>query len=139
MADGLVEFLRARLDEDERTAYAADDSLGKVNLDWVYRPEGELGGKVASARGADLIPDVLGGVGKHVAVHDPRRVLAEVDAKRQIVQAYEDAVAAFNDSGPALSSYDRLTGSVSSLRRTVEALARPYAGHPDYRADDWRP
>lgn len=136
--DELTDWLRTQFDEDERIARAADDSLGKMNLDWQYQPEDELGGKVVSTRGADLIYDVAAGLGGHVSEHDPRRVLREIDAKRRLVCSYEAWVAEFNSSGPAMVAYDRLTGSVSALRHAVELLALPYTNRPGYR-EEWRP
>jgi hypothetical protein len=136
--DDLVQWLRAQLDEDERIVRGADDSLGKMNLDWEYQPDDDLGGKVVSARGADLICDVTTGVGKHVAEYNPRRVLGEIDAKRRMLSSYETLVSEFNSSGPAMVAYDRLTGSVSALRHAVELLALPYVDRPGYR-EEWRP
>lgn len=56
----LVEFLRARLDEDEKAAKA-----------WL-----PFGNSDAADR-------------DHIARHDPARVLREVDAKRRLIQLYE--------------------------------------------------
>ena len=143
--DDLVQWLRAQLDEDERIARAAADVRGPV---WWY--EGYFG----DVDGQVLAGDVLDGgsaavrslamttrsdaEGEHVARHDPARVLGEIEATRGIVRAYEAAVAAFNDSGPAMANYDRLTGSVSSLRGSLELLATVYDDRPGFQ-ESWRP
>ncbi|MFE7509736.1 DUF6221 family protein [Streptomyces sp. NPDC057540] len=70
--DDLIMFLLARLDEDAARAQrcAGDGS---------WRPD-EI-----AAYGPDLSPEVR----EHMAAHDPARVLAEVEAKRQMVSEYE--------------------------------------------------
>ncbi|MFI8330140.1 DUF6221 family protein [Streptomyces filamentosus] len=137
--DDLVQFLRARLDEDAELARQAEQVGGAPSWDRAADVL-LLPGLQTRRRLADRgVPDALqGAVEAHAARHDPARVLAEVDAKREVVNAYERMVAEFQDSGPAMVSYDRLVGSVSSLRTALEFLALPYADHPDYR-DTWRP
>ncbi|SHI67709.1 DUF6221 family protein [Streptomyces sp. 3214.6] len=138
--DDLVQWLRAQLDEDDRIARAAAEELEGLELggEWWY--DGQYVETVREhtmvAVGSQDFMDPA--TGRHIAEWDPARVLREIDAKRQLVCAYEEAVSAFNDSGPALTSYDRLTGSVSSLRRAIELLALPYADRPGYR-EEWRP
>ncbi|MFF9003653.1 DUF6221 family protein [Streptomyces achromogenes] len=130
--EDLVPWFRTQLDVDERIARAADDTLGKTNMDWAYQPEDELGGKVVSARGFDLIPDVTAGIGAHVAGYDPRRVLREVAAKRAIV----DDIAHEIHWG-ARSNLD-YQDAVDVFKRTLKRLALPYADRPGYR-EEWRP
>ncbi|MBK3524840.1 MULTISPECIES: DUF6221 family protein [Streptomyces] len=148
-----VQWLRAQFTEDERIARAADDSLGKVNMDWEYRPDDELGGKVVSARGYDLIYDVPAGIGAHVAEYDPRRALRELEAKRGILDLYatavEDRVALRARMREALHTdpdeFGRLHRQESELMRVAEQLdpvvrllGLPYVDRPGYR-EEWRP
>jgi hypothetical protein len=64
----LVEFLRARLDEDEQVA----------------RPS--LGAERWSPEAINMYAPGLGaGTLAHIARHDPARVLREVEAKRQLI------------------------------------------------------
>ncbi|MER7908285.1 DUF6221 family protein [Streptomyces sp. NPDC096068] len=130
----LAQFLTARFDEDAAVARAVRfERFEAFDYLW-YAKYLELQGEGSSKATGDLPPEVA----DHAARHDPARVLAEVNAKREVVNAYERAVAEFQDSGPAMVSYDRLTGSVSSLRTALEFLALPYVNHPDYQ-DTWRP
>lgn len=142
----LAHWLGAQLDEDERIAREA---LRYVDACW--RWDGEENVTLASgmtATGEQMVaitadrwrrPMVEGpAVTVHVAEWDPARVLREVEAKRGIVRAYEAAVAAFDDSGPAMANYDRLVGSVSSLRGSLERLAEVYADRPGFQ-EAWRP
>jgi hypothetical protein len=85
MAD-LVEFLRARLDEDERDA-----------IDWHF--------DAGIARGWESLKD---------------RVLAEVEAKRRIIERWEHATRDPDD-------FEEQWG----LEWAMRALAHPYADHPD--------
>lgn len=100
----LVNFLRARLDADERVARAASaeswaDEYGEFR-----------------SRGGDNFA--------HVLRHDPARVLAEVEAKRRIVDLCDTETPE--------------TGGLPLAIRTLRLLALPYADHPDYD-EAWRP
>jgi hypothetical protein len=116
--DDLVQFLRARLDDDAATATAAGggpwtDEEGFADVD----PWFELPAELAN----------------HALRHDPARVLAEVDAKRQILDGYAQLH----------TSRDRLHDTALHLQHhvlgsVVRLLALPYADHPDYQ-DAWRP
>jgi hypothetical protein len=148
----IVEFLRARLDEDERTARAADVKQGddpewKVSPVLAARIVGQHGAlTVRSARdnrpvarvescGDDEAPDnILDGdsVGTHIARHDPARVLREVEAKRRIVDLHVAAHAQFADYGTPRD------GAQDALDDVLRLLALPYSDHPDYRAE-WAP
>ncbi len=113
MSDDLVAFLRARLDEDEQIARAAD---GNRAFD-----------------GTGTIPDLISTVAIHVARHDPARVLAEVDAKRRLIDSY------LPEASKTDEQVNEEWGYGSALADDLlRLLALPYADHPDYR-DDWRP
>jgi hypothetical protein len=134
--DDLVQFLRDRLDEDERAARRAGDSFRQVGETGVIvATEGDRAEECASANWA--------GIAEHIVRHDPARVLAEVDVKRQLldeVLAYEakidgewgdchtaDAIAA--GQCPEIQPKD-----ITALR----LLALPYADHPAFKPE-WRP
>lgn len=124
----LVEFLRARLDDDE--AVARDASSGE------WRREGI--NSVVDADGRLVIygdgPAPTTDQAEHIARHDPARVLAEVETKRLIVEEYrqaeELALRDHNEAG--------LNAWAGALERVVLLLALPYAHHPDYNSE-WRP
>ncbi|AMM12338.1 DUF6221 family protein [Streptomyces albidoflavus] len=120
MTADLIAFLRARLDEDEAVARAA--TAGP----WVESGVGDHGWGVSfSAPGSGVEADDSSqgrADAAHIARHDPARVLAEVEAKRQIVERYA-WLCEHGDTGGAW---------------VLPLLALPYADHPDYR-DAWRP
>lgn len=78
---------------------------------------------------------------------DPDRLLAEVEAKRRIVNehyVFQDAVQACRQCSDKraeddpLVRADRWVTLVPGPCSTVRLLALPYADHADYR-DEWRP
>lgn len=108
MTEQLVTFLRARLDED---AKAANDFEGAC---W-------------HADYCDASPDF------HTRFAPPR-ILAEVEAKREIVRLHWQRVSRWCEVCDIPGdSQGRPEGCT-----TVRLLALPYADHPDYRPE-WRP
>lgn len=116
----LVEFLKARLDEDAWNnridpkewwqVEHDDDALSPSGV--AFPPSRVVG------RGHYLLWDAPESIAAHIARHDPRRVAADVDAKRQIIELHER---------------DAIFGT-----DVLRMLALPYSGHPDYQ-EEWRP
>lgn len=140
----LLAFVRARLDEREARAKAADVKQGDTA--WFVSPVvasaprhftvRSAQDKRPIARAADLAGDddadtvgILDGeaVAAHIADNDPAFVLADVVAKRQIIEQYE--LAGGGMAGQILRN---------CLDTPIRLLALPYAGHPDYD-ERWRP
>lgn len=127
----LVEFLRARLAEDEEAARAATEGPWFADhpepKHWGDDPESALlvRGKVLC-----ILDNQYGGPLNvdHIVRHDPTRVLAEIVAKRKIIDLYEIA-----STAPEL---DRDAWLV--MKEAVALLAVPFAAHPDYN-ERWRP
>jgi hypothetical protein len=118
----LVEFLRARLDE-ERAEVAA---LHKGCMERWYSAQELFKGW------GPLDWDEA----EHIATYGPGRMLAEVDAKRQLIDERADAVDLPGDPGDDEPEY--AYGYARALDDALRLLALPYAGHPDYR-QEWRP
>lgn len=116
----LIEFLLARIAEDEEAARSAPgdswevDSQGCCVLpaedDWM-----------------DNIETHGNGSAGHIARWDPARVLIECKAKRGVIMAN----APYDDIQVRRQTRD-LAGA------TLRLLALPYASHPDYD-ESWRP
>ena len=131
----IVVFLRARLEEDEHIARAA------VAAPWAAKGGSISGGSppnhgdfgevhILPYASNEYDPDEA--TAAHIARHDPARVLADIQSKRRVVDAYVEwsavpqaQVANFND------------GFAAGLLSAVEALAAAYSDHPDYRPG-WR-
>ncbi|MCP9949901.1 DUF6221 family protein [Actinomadura madurae] len=134
----LVEFLRARLDRDEQTARACSGAP------WLATPSGTVStdpGTGASDNGA---PDTgepayvataeNGAYAEHIARHDPSRTLAEVAARRQILDEYEKQSWILGQGHRT----PELEAAQSVREKVLRLLALPYATHPAYQ-EEWRP
>ncbi len=104
--DDLVTWLRAQLDDDERVAREAVQ-WSEGAAEWANPGE----------------PDW-----EHIARHGPARVLAEVDAKRRLL----DYLVALEDKALDGNWWNLDTDEPAKL------LALPYADRPGYR-DEWNP
>ncbi|MGW0837567.1 DUF6221 family protein [Streptomyces prunicolor] len=149
----MVEFLRARLDADERRALAAPNGPWEPALvtrgsgfdEWAIY--GELGAtsrwnkaKAAeeqlSQRRMIAGPGYEGGgvqgeaAAQHIARHNPTRVLAEVAAKRELIRMWESLKLLNEDGG-----YADAFGAAS---RAIQLHAAVHSGHPDY-LKEWAP
>jgi hypothetical protein len=151
MSNDLVRFLRERLDEDEVAARTASHVLrhgAHWSLDeWHGREvphsliaQGTADQPVALGHfTADPVPTEQAA---HIARHDPARVLAEVDAKRQLLTlAFRHASKIDGEWGCCHSADQIEAGLCPEIRpdglEDLRILALPYADHPDYRAE-WR-
>ncbi|MGW2083424.1 DUF6221 family protein [Streptomyces sp. NPDC001939] len=128
--DGLVQWLREQLDEDERIARAATPGPWHIRHDGVVGDDGEHW-PVAYTDSYRASEDCL-----HVAEHDPARVLREIDAKRHILAR---ACEALNDAGsPDYLMRGPACMSLVELEPIVKTLATVYADRCGYR-EEWRP
>lgn len=147
MTEVLVQFVRARLDEDEQTAHACPG-------------DGEWTAWALEVYGPDLSDEVR----THAARHDPARILREVEAKRLMLDEvlasrhhissdqYETCPRATKADGLDVRQVADLgclndeqrqefgreptcwdsCGRDARVRRTLELLAMPYSDHPDH-------
>ena len=144
--NGLVQFLRACLDEDEQAARAAaePEQWAKTNRtpqpNWSVQYWTDPDRAAVVAEGSSACPVVVTTQGMdeadtevradHIARHDPARVLREVEAKRQIIAEHDVY---------ARKLADRMDcQSLDFPCKTLRLLALPYADHPDYQPE-WRP
>ena len=132
----LLAFIRSQLDEDERVARAVpeapwggrSDSTGYPDIISVPRDQ-------QHGRDEIVLSDVWrDGIVDYATRFDPARVLAEVDAKRRILDEYDKALNRRRQWPGDLSS----AGALLTMVHVVKLLALPFAGHPDYR-EEWRP
>ena len=114
----LVEFLRARLDDEAAEIAKQPDG------------EGEFEGIGLWSSG-----DVLSNTS--YLIINKSRALRDVEAKRRIVDLYEVAELASD-----VTKGSDLNNAASRLHRTygraVRLLALPYADHPSFK-EEWRP
>lgn len=151
---GLVEFLRARLDED----YEAVRRVIGVNVmeaykdgipvpRWVPSPNREAG--IWDTNGQPRVKFAWPRERDHILRHDPARILAEVEAKRRVLarhcaapvppgnewaKEYPYCAAHFYEGPGNTVIYPVELKNCPELRD----LAASYADHPDYR-EEWKP
>lgn len=124
----IVEFLRARLDEDEAIARARF-----LPLSWRVDPETPTQVRVTPADEDAEQTSVVAfdgvGAATHIARWDPERVLREVEAKRRIVDAWSHLDRANPVDAHAAATVDGARRACDSILKILAAL---HADHPDY-------
>jgi hypothetical protein len=137
MSDDLINFLRARLDDDAAMARSAgaepwsamtEETPDGENIYYTVetrKPPRALVESLATGPSAQARID-------HMGRHHPARVLREVEAKRELLSRYEAMEA-------GVLVVTGLESIVSEYRRVIlPQLALPYADRPGYR-EEWRP
>lgn len=136
VTDGLVAFLRDCLDEDQAAALA---------VPWRHRKWESLRNVISGIE--DSVVDALDGdvceyapmdgAAAHIARHDPAHVLAEVQAKRSIVDLCTAPAPAEARVGPIASMFLPATAA-RWAEPILKLLAAPYADRPGYQPE-WGP
>ncbi|MFD3594376.1 DUF6221 family protein [Nocardia sp. NPDC058640] len=104
----IEEFIRARLDEDERIARESDSGDGQWGFDERFDHVGTSDETVHSLHHSE-----------HIARHDPARVLRDIAGKRKILAKLADA-------GTPVWWWHLHTNDI------LTAMAQRWADHPDY-------
>jgi hypothetical protein len=133
----MVEFLRARLTEDEA---AAERTLsaelrvgrfrGKTIPRWRITKSGH--GLIDDDGGTLRAQQIFPAEAEHVVRHDPARVLAEVAAKRERIRLWNDLRILREGGG---HEYDLAYGTAT---KGLQLDAAVHSGHPDY-LKEWAP
>lgn len=117
----ITAFITARLDEDERIARESETQCWRSGFD----DKETLSYALVDSEGEPVVYDEgrpAEGETRHMARHDPARVLREVEAKRAIV-----------DWCRRMDPYPGMGGLMAAeARRIVRWLAATWADHPDY-------
>lgn len=151
MTSPIIDFIEARLVEDQKTAEAAAELCGchPAAPVWTHiddpndgdriviedDPHGHQVKRKLARKWCRTYADMFHG--KHIARHDPARVLREVAAKREMLSS----------AARSLADADKLEGmgvqpaDVFTIRApaeyTLSLLAAPYSDHEAYQAE-WR-
>lgn len=135
----MAEWLLAEIAEDERIALEVpeqyrqwectefDDEMrsGEMRRVWMLDT-----GRGTAEDGFDgLNPSDL----RHIARHDPARVLAECNAKRRIIELW----LSMRDLASEQPDSQSLKGAVAAYESAVKTLASVFEGRPGYQ-EAWR-
>ena len=121
---GIEEFLLDHLAETKAAALAAAFGYG---AEWTSETDDGEGWSVVHADGKrDMVGCEDRDITRHIALHDPARVLADCEAKKQIVDTY------------LAIPVGQQAHYRAGLGRAVRYLALPFADHHDYR-EEWKP
>ena len=117
----LAGFVAARLSEDEAIAREA---AGLTEC-WVAE-EPAIG--VVLVDGEPLIEGHITGLTAHIALHDPARVLREVEAKRRILKRHRNCGSGIGYCDDGGHGSDGTGPGCAEMRD----LAAPYTDHPEF-------
>lgn len=128
----LVDFLRARLDEDEQIALAVQKcECGRCEepLTWAIDSDGRWIQALGLSIGHTIAPGYINAEqAAHIVHQDPARALREVEAKRRLIEFIDDL-------------QDRMTMADyfgDAEEPVLRLLALPYSDHAGWR-EEWRP
>ena len=126
MTLSIVDFLNARLTEDENAARLAFAEHNQAEAEWTEIRSGaiQLGPNEDELITFDL------GVSRHIVRHDPARVLREVTAKRALLTEH-------TPNRDICDAHDPITLETEPCN-VILALAAIYSDHESY-LDEWRP
>ncbi len=152
----LIEFLRARIDEYEAAArkampyghgawtYVDGDRGPQVDLNpgegealetWTREGSSSVWTCDDPDDGCQDVAASWAAEGEHIARWDPARVLAEIAAKRRIIDEYEQRE---REATSGIEQAKVFGYHATGLLIAIRLLALPDAEHPDYR-EEWRP
>lgn len=125
MNDDLVQFLHARLDEDEQAARAAGGAPWEATVPGMVHVSAAAQRDNRGMRSQGYVAAVeRAEIQHHIARQDPPAVLARATAMRSIVRHWEYWEQGEIGRGP--------------WAQACRHLAKIYASHPDFR-EEWRP
>jgi hypothetical protein len=127
MTADLAGFLRVWLDEDEQAARHAYGDHNEDGPEWTEVSSGAL------STGSELHGIGDSAITRHMERWDPKRVLAEVDAKRRIIKAHPWRLEPDWPSGRQCRQC-----ATEWPCNTLRLLALPCAAHASYKPQ-WAP
>jgi hypothetical protein len=149
VSDDLAQFLRARYAEEAQAAQKASALCGchPPKPSWTFGDDKTDGRILVEDEPHPNIKRRIGRrwsgtyeglfMAQHIVRHDPAHVLADIEAKRAVVDFSEPPLV--ETTGPQDTERTFIPGEGPPWALGVlQRLALPYAAHPDYRAE-WRP
>ncbi|MFB7917222.1 DUF6221 family protein [Streptomyces sp. NPDC056061] len=122
----MIDFVRARLAEEERIAHAAGGDNWRC-------PDG-VPGEIHDRSGAIAFTIRGHGFDQYIAFQDPARTCRRIETSRVLLNEYAEIA----DKDTDRPDSDFVSGRAVGLGFAVRQMAAEHAGHPDYRAR-WLP
>jgi hypothetical protein len=134
----MITFLTARLDDEERIAFAASGAPWSAAVDGMIHVSaqairedkirfGRLGYVATVGREEDR---------QHIAHHHPAHVLADIAWKRELLALAATVMASADCSDTSESTREIGRAYVATfLHHTVKSMTRAYRDHPDYQPE----
>jgi hypothetical protein len=134
-ADGLVAFVRARLDEVAAVAAAtADTQATRIDPSWSVRDDGSHCTIVWAGSIHEVASRMADEPAAHIALQDPAHTLRDIASKRLIL----DEVEYWTEKIQTTPDYPGVADRFDVARGIGYLLALPFEHHPEYR-EEWRP
>jgi hypothetical protein len=141
MTDGIVEFIKAQLDLDERIARNAPGEHWEPQTEaWPESPEARVWTESATGREVEVCEAIGVFAAAHIARHDPAAVLVEIEAKRYLLEWCAEVTAHFDWSTlnqPGSLKHDPNARATHTAVVALQSMAAPYAGRPGFKPG-WR-
>ena len=128
-AQDIAEWLAGVLDEDERVAIELGGRRWYADRGFVAADIGIV------ATGPQ--EDLTAAEADHIARHSPASVLADIAAKRQIINMYRDSTSE-PVNPPDIEDRERMEAEAGILEEVITSTAAAYSHRPGYRTE-WRP
>jgi hypothetical protein len=127
----LIVWLRGVLDEDERIARGTMWEGSGNTAEW------SLSASATVWTGGDEFYASDRNLAEYIAYHDPAAVLADIAAKRLLLEWYETAVDLRNGRSSLVLGFDALAeGAVNGYESAIRAIAQAYQSRPGWR-EEW--
>jgi hypothetical protein len=154
VSDDLVQFLRARLDEDEQAALAWPEDQRKWETCGARQVTYDSGvGEQVTAIGVGgggslgweriTVKRDVDGLAPHIARHDPARILADIEDKRELIKRGDTLFCECDFATSPPTNPDDRSQQIPhhydcTAYRIAQVLAVAYASHPGY-GKEWQP
>lgn len=135
--DGLVTFVRARLDEEEQRALAVTTTGN--SLTWTLAASATV--DLGTGDIGDLVQTNDSTVAQHIISNSPAAVLRRIEADRRILDEVLPDIQADEVTIDGQLGVGHMSDAEihETSRRLVQLMASRWSTHPDYRAEDWKP
>jgi hypothetical protein len=139
VTDDIVEFIKAQLNVDEQIARSAPDGPWEAQTEaWPESPEARVWAETATGREVQVAEANGVLAAAHIARHDPVRALADVEAKRYLLEWCAEVTVHFDWSTlnrPGSLLHDPNPRATHTAAVAMQAMAASYASRAGYKPE----